>query len=178
MNRISTYLSLVLLLSSSIAVAQSPPPPQNGAAQPAAAASNASTNPRLDSPPLKENVTLSVKGTSFADTPVDWTWTGAGPNIQYDSRVKDNAKSIVFVFSGAIIAFGDAYKLFFSLTCNFPVVVQPEHNPDGTTPGRRSTTYNPIGLTTTVILKLGVPLTVVDHDGKTLTLTLTKAATP
>jgi hypothetical protein len=173
MNRISTYLGLVLLLSSSIAVAQSPPPPQSGAARPAAAASNASTNPRLDSPPLKENVTLSVKGTSFADTPVDWTWTGAGPNIQYDSRVNDDAKSIVFVFSGAISAFGDGYKLFFSLTCNYPITTEM-----ASSPGRKTLNYNPIGLTSTVILKLGVPLTVVDHDGKTLTLTLTKAATP
>ncbi len=151
------------------------------AGSPAARGPNASgqrgaPSPRVDlGPPLKENVTISLKGTFALDYPVDFSVTGAGPEFTKNGEVEAKAPATLMMqFTATVRETAVGYQVDFTYGMHLPLansataqVVSPSVT--------RTITYRNVMIASTVNLKPGQPVIVLDDDGKTLTMTLTKA---
>ncbi len=141
------------------------PPNRGGAATPANLG-----------PPLKDNVAVSVKGTFSFDTPIDFTCTGVGPQMIKDGPV-DQAPiaGTIMSFKGKISETATGYFLEFSLGLRVPIVNSSTNPPN---PLTSTITYRNVAFQSSVNLKPGQPVTVLDDNGKTIVITLTKADAP
>jgi len=123
-------------------------------------------------PPLKENVTLEIKGTVLADVPIDVTWTGSGPDFQLNSDdwvPKPFNPNGILLLSDAII--GEVEGGFnVHLTIGARIGIPK-------TQGVTNTNYS-LNTVINVLLKPGQPVVVYQGNGGSLTATLTKAPAP
>jgi len=121
-------------------------------------------------PPLKENVSLSVKGVLMTDLLVDFTWSGTGPNLAASTLVTGASKEgNLLRFEGTIEEESNRFRLTYTLSGQLVFdVALPRPG------GAASRTVLNLALNSTAILKVGEPLTVLDRDGKKIILTLTK----
>jgi len=135
-------------------------------------------SPANPGPSLKENVTVAVKGTFEMDTPLDFSCTGVGPEMVKDGPV-DQAPvpGIVMSFKGKISETPGGYLLNFILGLRIPIVNSTSVNrPPGSPPNPAATTTSVrnVAFQSSVNLTPGKPVTVLDANGKTIIITLTK----
>jgi hypothetical protein len=139
-------------------------------------------------PPLKDNVTLSVKGTYALGLPVDFSVTGAGPQLIKESEVSSpSVTGVRMSFKGTISDTTDGYWLDFTLGMQVPLAAQLTHNTQTNTTtssvvvpntARQPVVFHTIAFSSSLRLKSGQPVTVLDDGGRTLILTVTKADAP
>ena len=131
-------------------------------------------------PPLKENVTLEIKGSILADVPVDLTWTGVGPQFNVSTArmvsgqtaepaVPDPGRAILNVWTGEISATADGYRVKCAIQTRAPRFdVYGNHT---------YVSYQQVPTEVTVLLKPRQPVTVFSEGSQKLTLTLTQGTT-
>jgi hypothetical protein len=126
-------------------------------------------------PALPDNVTLSVKGQMGGmDLPIDLSWDGTGPKFSISTtqpNPDDQDHAYHLSFKGTISVTEGAYLVKYSLMWQVPVVT--DTGGDG---APKKVSYQSFGLGSSVIIKLDQPVILMNEQGKTLILTLTKSA--
>jgi hypothetical protein len=127
-------------------------------------------------PALPDNVTLSVKGQiGGMDLPIDLSWDGTGPKFSISTtqpNPDDQEHPYHLDFKGTISVTEGAYLVKYSLFWQVPRVVET----GGANGAPNKVSYLSFGLGSSVIIKLDQPAILMNEQGKTLTLTLTKSA--
>ncbi len=149
---------------------------------PASGSSGGAAIPANPGPFLPDNVTLAVKGTFDFGIPVDFSWTGAGPQFSRDNEVPSAATEIKIPAAanaiilqsvkGVVRATKDGYWLDFTFGVSLPNFTESS-SPRGTST-TTTVTYRNLAYHGSVNLKPGQPEVVLEHNGKSITVTLTK----
>ncbi len=128
--------------------------------------------------PLKDNVTLSIKGSYLFNAPVDFSITGAGPIFRKASPLPaPDVGEMTLNFNGTIRETNDGYWVDYSFGLSVPVTT-------AMTGGTRSSggtnvvQYRNVSFASSVNLKAGQSVVILDNNGQRLTMTLAKADAP
>jgi hypothetical protein len=133
-------------------------------------------NQAPDAPPLKNNVTLSIKGTMI-DIPIDLSCTGTGPrfNITTILSVLDNKQPIIGRFSATLTPTDDGYHVDYELACQYPIVTSSTASADPKEPPHDTVSYANLSTSSSANLKPDQPLVVINNNGKTVSITISDA---
>jgi hypothetical protein len=120
-------------------------------------------------PPLRQNVTLSIKGGVLSNLPVDATWTGVGPEFKIDLVQVIDGKRVPSTCHGEIWATEDGYRIKCAVIANMPML-----ETHGKT---KYVSYSQVGPDVTVLLKPGQSIPLLIQGNQTTTLTLVQGTT-
>ena len=120
-------------------------------------------------PPLPQTMTLSVQG-SLTQTlaPVDLALAVSGPDFSISTMLgnsKNNANQIRMTFSGTVQLVDEKYLVNYALRWQVPYFTM---NMDRTP----TVSYRNLGVEGAALLRAGQPVTILNDQGKKLTLTI------
>ncbi len=156
-------------------VAQNAPPlPRSGTGTGGTAGARPPAQPAKPlPPPLKENISLTIKSDIVEGFPVNMTLTGCGPEFSSSCLIVpanggDNSSPVLAEVRLVVSQADEGYKVDCNLTYRIPVTQ---------TSGEAQTTgYRSKSIQTTVTPKVGTPLNLASEEGRTALLTITKPA--
>ncbi len=125
-------------------------------------------------PPLRENITLTVKAELADGTPVNFALTGIGPQFQAVAVLPEptgeviTSQPTIALMQAVVSEVAGGFQVVFSLSYRIPQTTESN--------GGTVTQYHNEATKSTVVAKLDVPTELAASNGKVVLVTLTKPA--